>query len=114
MRISVWSSDVCSSDLRDGLEHYAQVLRHRLAADVLEIIVHLGADVLERAIVEMIDLGQPGDPWLGPLPQRILRDLLPQLGEAGRSLGDRKSVVEGKRVSVRVDHGGGRLIKKTK
>src|SRR3546814_13972258 len=25
---------------------------------------------------------------------------------------DRKSVVEGKRVSVRVDHGGGRLIKK--
>src|SRR3546814_12017984 len=33
---------------------------------------------------------------------------------AGRSLVDRKSVVEGKRVSVRVDLGGRRIIKKKK
>src|SRR3546814_13903284 len=34
--------------------------------------------------------------------------------DIGLPNGDRKSVVEGKRVSVRVDHGGGRYIKKKK
>ena len=29
----------------------------------------------------VVDLGQPGDPRLGPLAQGILGDVLPQLGE---------------------------------
>ena len=35
----------------------------------------------------MVHLGQSGNPRLGPLPQRILGDVLPQLGEDGGPLG---------------------------
>src|SRR3546814_16077616 len=47
------------------------------------------------------DSGRKGDQFGGPGPQSRLRR-------------DRKSVVEGMRVDVRVDSGGGRLIKKKK
>src|SRR3546814_18121016 len=73
MRISDWSSDVCSSDLvwRSGVRR-SRVRLHRLGPDR-----HRGAR-----------------------------------SEASPDAGDRKSVVEGKRVSVRVDLGGRRLSKK--
>src|SRR3546814_11624755 len=38
--------------------------------------------------------------------------MLPTLPAIGEALGDRKSVVSGKSVSVRVDHGGRRISKK--
>src|SRR3546814_15016992 len=68
MRISDWSSDVCSSDLR----------RHRVAGHGHRI----------------------GARW----SRNRVRPLRPRA--------DRKSVVKGKSVSVRVDLGGRRLIKK--
>src|SRR3546814_17674596 len=72
MRISDWSSDVCSSDLR-GPE---------LAGGV------------ETSGWREADKADPHP------------NLLPE--------GDRKSVVSGKSVSVRVDRGGRRIIKKKK
>src|SRR3546814_12970268 len=48
----------------------------------------------------------------GALPSRIRPG--PPKGWGRRRCGERKSVVEGKRVSVRVDLGGGRAIKKKK
>src|SRR3546814_14943178 len=80
MRISDWSSDVCSS--------YLPLLEADAALDHPAL--------------------PPGSYWC-----RVVR-----LGKiAGRNLIeslDRKSVVEGKSVSVRVDLGGRRIIKKQK
>src|SRR3546814_18398625 len=81
MRISDWSSDVCSSDL---------------------VVLHPEVDP-ERAPFE------PAAAAHGEV--RRLR----HPGDAEHALvepGDRKSVVSGKRVSVRVDLGGRRIIKK--
>src|SRR3546814_12744583 len=89
MRISDWSSDVCSSDL-------------------------CGAARRERA-------GRAGDAAGGGAAAHLRRGI--DRGRAGRGQaarggqpaaagGDRKSVVEGKSVSVRVDLGGRRIIKK--
>src|SRR3546814_20847353 len=77
MRISDWSSDVCSSDL----------LHRHLAS--LDILTAFG---------------------------EVLFDPYPRLAN-GRHIGveqDRKRVVEGKSVSVRVDLGSRRFIQKTK
>src|SRR3546814_15261553 len=48
------------------------------------------------------------------IPQDYRRSAIASwsVGRPGRTVADRKSVVEGKRVSVRVDHGGRRSIKK--
>src|SRR3546814_17572849 len=80
MRISDWSSDVCSSDLGHRL---CRRFRGRL---------HRGLG------------GRPG----GGLGHRFGGR---GLGGGFGCLGDRKSVVEGKSVSVRVDLGGRRIIK---
>src|SRR3546814_17571861 len=110
MRISDWSSDVCSSDLV-GLGHGHQ---RRLHAQTLAFDTGLGGEVakaLERfdkcraaigiaRIVDGID---------------TTKDLTrtEYLGPAQRER-DRKSVVWGQGVSVRVDLGGRRIIKKKK
>src|SRR3546814_17928979 len=78
MRISDWSSDVCSSDLVGALQAVEPGLHHLRAVD---------GDLL--------------DPRLVLLEHHAAL----QLG------GDRKSVVKGKSVSVRVDLGGRRIIK---
>src|SRR3546814_19025547 len=80
MRISDWSSDVCSSDL------------HRIR-DVGD----LGSYVPNVVIAEGTGLGSAV----------VIRGV----GASTRNI-DRKSVVSGKRVSVRVDLGGRRIIKK--
>src|SRR3546814_17500401 len=85
MRISDWSSDVCSSDLRKpvallNVDGYYDGLLSFLDHTVREAFVktmYRDALIVERGI-------------------------------------DRKSVVEGKSVSVRVDLGGRRIIKKKK
>src|SRR3546814_9989033 len=86
MRISDWSSDVCSSDL--------------LLDPCLHLAFRQGAlEAVDRlAVAEGIDRGN-----------RLDLELLRQL----RAAVDRKSVVEGKSVAVRVDLGGRRLIKNT-
>src|SRR3546814_6570169 len=89
MRISDWSSDVCSSDLA-----------------ALGDLEDIGAQ--ERKIdgdqkAEHRKCGRTA-----PAPQADGDEA----GEQGiHDHGDRKSVVEGKSVSVRVDHGGRRIIK---
>src|SRR3546814_15409570 len=91
MRISDWSSDVCSSDLgaRD----------HRIFQPAGEA----------RPLPARKEIPQGG----GPLPGR--RAAHPDRSARGRRAAgnaDRKSVESGKSVSVRVDLGGRRIIKK--
>src|SRR3546814_19444509 len=87
MRISDWSSDVCSSDLAE--EGEAAPAR---------------AGILDRA--------RRGDlAHMAARQGHARRDARAARRRLGR---DRKSVVEGKSVSVRVDLGGRRSIKKKK
>src|SRR3546814_20740946 len=88
MRISDWSSDVCSSDLDD----------HRIA--------------LERSghfFSRCIDVTQIGVAVAAPRRCADCDEHGIGLGDRG---GDRKSVVEGKSGSVRVDLGWRRILKK--
>src|SRR3546814_16280318 len=90
MRISDWSSDVCSSDL---------------AAWVGEAVRRRGPGGVDH-------LCDPYAPDRPAAPSAGRRG--PALGQPARGASgvDRKSVVSGKSVSVRVDIGGGRIIKK--
>src|SRR3546814_12167345 len=98
MRISDWSSDVCSSDLApagfvgDG---------HGSAPDPRRI----AAQGWRRSGGLHLAVAQPGHRMRKALHQRFV------VGGDDHG-GDRKSVVEGKSVSVRVDLGGRRIIKK--
>src|SRR3546814_20651115 len=96
MRISDWSSDVCSSDLN--------AVARRLARDQIAVV--------EPVIVRehLVGLGRVAHIFLDA-----------EIGHPGIEMErrahaqDRKSVVKGKRVSVSVDIGGRRFInKKTK
>src|SRR3546814_18235737 len=100
MRISDWSSDVCSSDLdqattiENQLGTSRDAVGDRLFHDSLGIRrndrAKVGLRVVIRPDVERLDF----------------RD------DERAQLLDRKIVVEGKSVSVRVDLGGRRIIKK--
>src|SRR3546814_20785245 len=96
MRISDWRSDVCSADL-EAAEPWR--VEHRLRQDQA-IGHHDGGIGLER-----------GKFGLGFC--RLQRDRMAggQAMALGRRL-DRKSVLEGKSVSVRVDLGGRRILQK--
>src|SRR3546814_16498388 len=108
MRISDWSSDVCSSDLvltHDKLVEETDVAFHiattqaqlaRSAVFTSRAITLSGA--LVRNDTNAVLAGEGGDCTLDGL--YLLH---------GR---DRKRVVSGKSVSVSVDHGGRRIIKK--
>src|SRR3546814_15340534 len=96
MRISDWSSDVCSSDLKD----------------MIAAILHLSADWISGERVAR-----------SRIPAAVLDQFSIILtAETDKTIyaatmsdeRDRKSVVSGKSVSVRVDLGGRRIIKKKK
>src|SRR3546814_11080091 len=94
MRISDWSSDVCSSDL--------EVLERRVFVAPL---IGIG----QGAVQGLFQIG--GEHRGGLL---LFQGALQRVLVAARKiyhLGDRTSVVEGKSVSVRVDLGGRRIIK---
>src|SRR3546814_6844546 len=93
MRISDWSSDVCSSDLRLPADHATDTPPDDPPAPA----------VPSQGAPDGTPVAQK--PATGPVAGRR------RPGGAGVA-GDRKSVVEGKRVSVRVDLGGRRVIKK--
>src|SRR3546814_14102807 len=95
MRISDWSSDVCSSDLR-GVRADD---RHDLGVDVLRIAEIDVAPCAASAPAVCTGNGRFQGRYRLPRPDVVE---------------DRKSVVWGKRVSVRVDLGGRRTIKKKK
>src|SRR3546814_20191971 len=124
MRISDWSSDVCSSDLVDRrdrlIEHLAslapvpaaldQILHHfgtDLVAEVTgrsrRIVRKRGSDGIDRYVVET----RPGSANLGETDafQAYAKRVL-VFSDAGGT-GERKSVVVGKGVGVQVDLGGG-------
>src|SRR3546814_14859100 len=112
MRISDWSSDVCSSDLvtaRDGLRVEGTLWRPHTAT---------GKRGGTRAPVVIYPHGGPtGQAFRSFQP---FKQVLVAAGFAvfavdfRGSTGDRKSVVWGKSVSVRVDLGGGLIMKKKK
>src|SRR3546814_16775911 len=98
MRISDWSSDVCSSDLMTITVDPVDLAKALIAAPSISpatvpVFALLRTDH-ERAAgqADTLPAGVIADDWLKEE--------------------DRKSVVSGKSVSVRVDHGGRRIIKK--
>src|SRR3546814_8103628 len=86
-RISDWSSDVCSSDL--SMEPRPDEIRRGQSTGVRPRLVR------RREMRQLVRMR---------LAER-------RTGGHARNVGDRKSVVEGKSVSVRVDLGGRRIIK---
>src|SRR3546814_11221264 len=95
MRISDWSSDVCSSDLSGGLSGLMLITAIVLAR--LLGPAEFGVAALALGIVQLLNL----------VVEMLFHDAIVQRKQ------DRKSVVEGQRVSVRVDLGGRRIIKNT-
>src|SRR3546814_19104502 len=115
MRISDWSSDVCSSDLRLGGFH-ERVLAPRPAqeeaaaagpaAGEIDVVDHL------QATEKLGDLVGPAQAAAHPPVGREVGHVLAEQAHppSVRQEVDRKSVVWGKSVSGRVDPGGRRHI----
>src|SRR3546814_11449704 len=105
MRISDWSSDVCAYDLK----HSAYILQH---ADMP------GFSNDDQQLLALFALGHHGKlrklPSLGATRSRRLTLLCPRLAVLLSRRRDRKSVVEGRSVSVRLALGGWRYHKKNK
>src|SRR3546814_11865625 len=98
MRISDWSSDVCSSDLL-SLECVVTCFDQAVVAD----------DAIDRAIELRGNATAAAKQFLHRRAVGVER-----IGKLVVVDGDRKSVVSGKSVSVRVVLGGRRIIKKNK
>src|SRR3546814_12557772 len=102
MRISDWSSDVCSSD-RWWLHHSLKGLSAALEDKGAPLLLLRGkcdevlAELARETGIRRVHAVQHHEPWWRRAEAR-----------------DRKSVVSGKSVSVRVDIGGRRIIKKQK
>src|SRR3546814_19445306 len=107
MRISYWSSDVCSSDLEHALRVRREVVDGVRRAVAEDIMVEPGPPRPTLAV------GQPAD-RVHRQPQRRERKTVLPLPEPVIDEKGRTSVVSGKSVSVRVDIGGGRSFKKKK
>src|SRR3546814_12522495 len=98
MRISDWSSDVCSSDLEPPAKRQPGLHPTRKPSTGIG-----GKKRLAMLCADAQTL----------LPQQHACKLQPvEPGRCAAAQFDRKSVVEGKSVSVRVDPGGRRSIKK--
>src|SRR3546814_18849323 len=121
MRISDWSSDVCSSDLdalgRIGFRRSQSVAYRPSCADCSACVsVRVCAGEFVPSNSQKRNLRRNGDlvatackPWATEEQYTLLRSYL-----ASRHPADRKSVVSGKSVYVRVDLGGSRIHKKKK
>src|SRR3546814_14810723 len=109
MRISDWSSDVCSSDLDGGRVHRPDSIGG--AGGVCRAGSIYGAGGVPGAGTDLLGAHQhPGDAVLDALElPDPPAELLPRAGVVARS---RQSVVQGTSVSVRVDLGGRVLTEK--
>src|SRR3546814_12479884 len=113
MRISDWSSDVCSSDLLNGIsgEDTGKERDERSGDRNDQCVEHpFGERRIEYQVFEMHQRRRDH-------PERIAgmhAELGIRLKRRNHHPVDRKSVVYGKSVSVRVDIGGRRSLKKTK
>src|SRR3546814_15765270 len=124
MRISDWSSDVCSSDLAAGevggaahAQRQQDVAEHGVRMDVgagalqrLEPCVHRGAE--DVGVGGVIDPAAARRRLAAVVAAAVVALLRVGFGEEQAVGVDRKSVGLGKRVSVRVDLGGLRIVKK--
>src|SRR3546814_15861102 len=116
MRIRDWSSDVCSSGRAEEPR-----LRCGIARETVIAVEMVGAEVgqhrdIARKAVREVDLVarqfEDIDPAFG---QRLAaEDRQADIAPHQRRDPDRKSVVSGKSVSVRLEPGGLRILKKTK
>src|SRR3546814_20125136 len=104
MRISDWSSDVCSSDLLK-LVGAATVVEPDGSGRLLLPASHRNAAGIEKKAV-LLGMGGKFELWS---EQAHLAQLRQTIGEDEI---DRKSVVEGKRLAVRGELGGSRSITK--
>src|SRR3546814_16055558 len=107
MRISDWSSDVCSSDLE------------RWLAKIALAPVAYGHFFVEHNRGHHVRVATPEDPATSRFGEHFHEFLQrPMIGRVKSAWElerkDRKSVVEGKSVSGRVNVGGRRVIKKKK
>src|SRR3546814_16095288 len=105
MRISDWSSDVCSSDLKTLVPQLIDALRKNGAGDILVIT---GGVIPPQDYEYLRKAGVAGIYGPGTNIPQAAAEILQLIRR------DRKSDVSGKRVSVRVDIGGHRSIKKKK
>src|SRR3546814_14879778 len=108
MRISDWSSDVCSSDLKED--------RRPVGGEIVggePIALHQHRIGRDGAHVRYEPAKMPGDL---PVGRFVVLDRGRNAACFAQAVNldhlDRKSVVSGKSVSVRVDLGGRRIIKK--
>src|SRR3546814_18533550 len=104
MRISDWSSDVCSSDLTDSARKNAPV-----RATPIVLLPREFAGCWQSAPDIEPELSGPANDVLVALRENGASFFVDLVADTNR---DRKSVVLGKSVSRRVDIGGRRLIKK--
>src|SRR3546814_12396828 len=100
MRISDWSSDVCSSDLQESVER--EDVQQESAKSAVSQLAGARLPLEAGSVV----LGEDGHIQSAPANR--------PLAFRFAACGDRKSVVSGKSVSVRVDLGGRSIIKKKK
>src|SRR3546814_20794153 len=123
MRISDWSSDVCSSDLRFALRGARIIKSISGNRDTAERITPAKIEDFSKALDELDALRNGlrdagfwspahGTLWLALYLHVI--DGMMKCAAGEMAIQDRKSVGSGKSVSVRVDLGGHRIIKKKK
>src|SRR3546814_13649411 len=96
MRISDWSSDVCSSDLFISKNSH----RGNMQVGGFQICAEISANCDLMEDVSMATAKKAAKKAVKKAPAKKAKKV------------DRKSVVQGKSVSVRVDPGGRRIIKK--
>src|SRR3546814_17018334 len=119
MRISDWSSDVCSSDLADERDLLHACLRRREdgsggGSSGCPPRWRLALDWRDaRGDQQLILLARDKLAELGThtVPERICLQCRAPAGQVGKILVDRKSVVSGKSMTVRERHGGSLCIK---
>src|SRR3546814_14199074 len=109
MRISDWSSDVCSSDVSRDPASLDQRARPQRALDILEQFAVQFLPPEPRAAIKPVHRRQPLRRQIVAIVPRA-----PARRFDALFLQDRKSVVSGKSVSVRVDSGVRRILKKKK
>src|SRR3546814_11268783 len=125
MRITDWSSDVCSSDRDHGLARRMAYADPARFGAIIDAITDLTVEYLAGQVEAGVDAVQLFDSWAGSLspaqfkqwvitPTRSIVDQLrvrcTGIPIIGFPTGDRKGVVSGKSGSVRGDLSGARII----
>src|SRR3546814_16972025 len=108
MRISDWCSDVCSSDLPAATAAHSGGI-DLVAGPVGSGLLLFALPMLGSNILQSLN-GSINSMWVG----RLLGARALAATTSANLIIDRKSVVSGTSVSVRVDLGGRRIIKKKK